>query len=494
MRLKIIAGNLAVVMLLGIAAYLFVSGRLSQELLGRLDAKISSDRVLFERSFRLSALEFLDLVTARASERQVRDVFAGLDVNSRRTRAFEVAEATGGWLADPARGQRGGPDIVVIVDEAGKAIARNGARNVMFGQQLSTQIPALAQTLRDGLPRHDVWTEQQEKKLLQTAIAPIRSEAGTVLGALVVGYDLSNGVARREGQMLDRDIAFLVEGKVYSSSLDGTAVRDLRGFLFGPQGQTTRGVLGGQSRESPQWRASFADEEYTGITARLPLAPSQPVAFAVLGNRTEQLKSVAVANVILILTVLGVVLVVAYGFVMGNTIMQPIEEIEEGVLAVINGRTDLRLEVHSPELGGLAFRINQLLNVFTGTAEQSEDEEGRISGPPSAADWKDAAFADAAGPAAPSAAVNPDEPIEDPALAARLASEDEPGYARRLYTEYVAAKQAIGENVSNIPQDRFMQRLSGRAAALAQKHGCRLVRFHVETRNDQVVLRPVLIR
>jgi hypothetical protein len=86
-----------------------VSGRLRTELLGRLDGKIGSDRVLFERSFRLSALEFLDLVTARAGERQVRDVFAGLDVNSRRTRAFEVAEATGNWLADPARGQRGGP-------------------------------------------------------------------------------------------------------------------------------------------------------------------------------------------------------------------------------------------------------------------------------------------------------------------------------------------------------------------------------------------------
>jgi hypothetical protein len=466
-------------------------------LLGRLDGRISNDRVLFERSFRLSALEFLDLVTARAGERQVRDVFAGLDVDSRRTRAFEVAEATSGWLADPARGQRGGPDIVVVVDETGKAIARDGARNVMFGQHLSTQIPALAQALRDGAPRHDVWIEEQEKKLLQTAVAPIRSESGTILGALVVGYDLSNGVAQREGRMLDRHVAFLVVGKVYSSSLDPAAVRDLRGYLFGPKAQATNAVLGGQARESAQWRATFAGDEYTGIISRLPLAPSQPVAFAVIGNRTEQLKTVAIANVILILTVLGAVLVVAYGFVIGNTIMQPIEEIEEGVLAVINGRTDLRLEVHSPELGGLAFRINQLLNVFTGTAEQTEDEQGRISGVPSPADWKDAAFTDAAAdaPAAPTGAgANPDEPIEDPALAAKLADEDESAYASRLYSEYVAAKQAIGENVSNIPQDRFMQRLSGRATALAQKHGCRLVRFHVETRNDQVLLRPVLIR
>jgi hypothetical protein len=203
-----------------------------------------------------------------------------------------------------------------------------------------------------------------------------------------------------------------------------------------------------------------------------------------------------VVDVILILTVLGAVLVLLYGFVIGNTIMRPIEEIEEGVLAVINGRTDLRLEVKSPELGGLAFRINQLLNVFTGTEEQTEDEDGKVSVPPSAAAWGDAAFADASPSAAkPAAAVgNPEEPIDDPALAAKLAAEDEPSYARRVYREYVAAKQALGENVSNIPQDRFLQRLSGRASALAQQHGCRMVRFQVETRNDQVALRPVLIR
>jgi hypothetical protein len=495
MRLKIIAGNLAVVVLLGLAAFVFVGGQLQNNLLGRLDAKISSDRELFDRSFRLSGLEFLDHVTQRAAERQLRDVFGGLDLDSRRTRAYDACEATASWLADPARGNRGNPDIVVIVDETGKALARNGARNVMFGKLLTPQLPSLAVALRDGKPMHDVWLEDQEHKLLETAIAPIRSDAGTTLGALVVGYDLSNGLAKREGAMLDRDIAFLNDGNVYSSSLDSGAARDLRGFLFGPDAASTNGVLGGQSSVSRTWRATLGGQEYSGITARLPLTPSHPVAYAVLGNRTAQLELVSVVNVILILTVLGAILVVLYGFVIGNTIMRPIEEIEEGVLAVINGRTDLRLETKSAELGGLAFRINQLLNVFTGTEEQTEDEQGRVSLAPSAGAWKDAAFTDAeAGGGAKGGAANPDEPIDDPALAQKLGAEDEAAYSQRVYREYVAAKQALGENVSNIPQDRFMQRLSGRAAALAQKHGCRLVRFHVETRGDQVLLRPVLIK
>ena len=108
---------------------------------------------------------------------------------------------------------------------------------------------------------------------------------------------------------------------------------------------------------------------------------------------------------------------------------------------------------------------------------------------------KDAAFTDAADPGgAKGAAANPDEPLDDPALAQKLAAEDEAAYSQRVYGEYVKAKQALGENVSNIPKDRFWQRLTGRADALVQKHGCRMVRFQVNTMNEQVVLRPVVIR
>jgi hypothetical protein len=79
-------------------------------------------------------------------------------------------------------------------------------------------------------------------------------------------------------------------------------------------------------------------------------------------------------------------------------------------------------------------------------------------------------------------------------VAAQLEGEPEDQYLERVYKEYVAAKQSIGEDVSNIPQERFAQRLKGNAQALTNKHGCRDVRFQVETRGNQVVLRPVLIR
>jgi hypothetical protein len=512
MRLKIVAGNLAVVVLLGLVAYFTVSNQVRNLLSNQLDAEIDNSRILFDRSFRLSTLEFDARVAERAATRQMRDIFAGLDLDSRRTRAYEAAEATHAWFGDPARGGRGAPDIVVVVDETGTAIARNGARNVMFGTPLLPTIPALGRALKLGAAQHDVWLESEQNKVLQTAVAPIRSETGTTLGALIVGYDLSNGLAASEASVLSRDVAFVVDGKVYSSSLDGSAARDLKTWLFGKNAQSTKAILAAPNAASQPWRASLGGDEYVGITARLPLADSLPVGFAVLGNRTEATQIANVANVILIMLVLGCLLVIGYGLAIGTSIMRPIEQIEEGVLQVINGRTDLRLETDSAELGGLAFRINQLLNVFTGTEEASEDEEGKISVPPSEGHWKDDAFADAGARGASStknpavapatggngggtaAGASADDVVDDAALAGQLAQETEDTYQERLYREYVQAKQALGENVSNIPKDRFWQRLTGRADALVQKHGCRMVRFQVHTHDNQVVLRPVLIR
>jgi len=494
MRLKIVAGNLAVVVLAGLIAYVTVTSQLRSARSNEIESEIDNDRRLFERSFRLSSIEFEDLIAARADQRQMTDIFGGLDLDSRRTRAYEAVEATRAWLGDPARGGRGAPDIVLVVDETGHVVARDGARNVMFGKALAPTIPALSAALKSGTPKHDVWLEDEQNKLLQTAIAPIRSDAGTVLGALLVGYDLSNGLATTEGQLLGRDIAFIVEGKVYSSSLDTAGARDLLAFLSGPHAASTKSVLASQNGATQPWRVTLAGQEYTGITARLPMASSVPVAFTVLGNRSAAMQLANTANVILIMMGLGALLVVVYGMAIAASIIGPIEAIEEGVLAVINGRTDLRLSTDSPELGGLAFRINQLLNVMTGTEEATEDDEGKLSVPPSEGHWKDAAFSDARTQAAAGGAVDPDEVIDDPELANALSAEEEDAYNERVYQEYVSAKQQLGENVSSIPKDRFTQRLKGRGDALVQKHGCRMVRFQVSTVNAQVVLRPVLIR
>jgi len=496
MRLKIIAGNLVAVLLLGLVSYFLVGSDLEQQLSNRVRTQIVNDQALLDRSLRLLALEFVSQVKQRATDPDVALVFTALDDEGRRTRAFEAAERSSAWLGDPARGGRGRPDIVVVTDDAGKVVARNADRNRMNGMQLDASVPALRATLRDGEASHAIWKKVDEGKLLEVAAAAIRNEQGTITGALVVGYDLSNGLAQAEGKTLGgRDVAFIADDKVYSSSFSESIAKQLRAYLYGPAKPATDAALGGAV--SNPWTASLDTSEYVGVIAPLPSAPGSKVAYAVLANRTQAVGIVPEATqTLILLTIVFSIVVLGYGFMVGNSIVKPIEEIEEGVLAVINGNTDLRLATSNPDYGGLAYRINQLLNVFTGVSEgEAEDEQGRVSTVRQDA-WKDSAFSDGAagggggGAAQGGAAGNPDV-VDDPAVAARLAAEPEEAYYKRVFAEYVAAKKAAGESVANIPEDRFTQRLKGNEQALVKKHGCRAVRFQVQKNGG---LQPVLIR
>jgi hypothetical protein len=304
-------------------------------------------------------------------------------------------------------------------------------------------------------------------------------------------------MAEREAAVLGRDVAFVVDDKVYSSSLEGDTINPIKEYLFGP-GQATTGAALTQDQTSQAWVARIGDHEWVGVTAPLPSSPTTQAAYVVLANRSANLALADTTTIILIMTVLALLLVIGYGVVIGTSFVKPIEEIEEAVLAVINGNTNMRIEIDSAEFGGLAYRINQLINVFTGVSE--EDSEGRVSSPPGAPDsWKDDELADqkgggAGGAAAAGGGGGGGDVIDDANIAATLSAEPEETYYGRIYTEYVAAKQAIGENVSNITKDRFIERLKGNEKSLAEKHGCRMVRFQVQTRGTQVILRPVIIR
>ena len=492
MRLKIIAGNLVAVLLLGLVSYMQVRSDLRTHLGKEVEGQLGNDQALLERSLRLTALEFVKLVKDRAATPDVRGVFSALDEEGRRTRAFDAAERNAAWFGDPARGVRGTPAIVLVTDDTGKVLARNVDRNRMYGSRLDTALPAVRMALKNGEASHDAWKKDDEGKLLEIAVAPVHGDEGQIVGALLVGYDYSNGFAQAEGKRLGKhEVAFLVEDKVYSSSFSESQAKQLRAFLFGNGAGATKAALAGTVSEP--WTTSWEGSDYVGMTAPLPEAPSAHVAYAVLVNRTAASSyGDDAAKIILMLMIISALIVLGYGFMVGNSIILPIEEIEEGVLSIINGNTDLRLETSNPDLGGLANRINQLLNVFTGVSEaDDEDDQGRVSNV-SPGHWKDSEFNDAqagggGGGAAGGAST---EPIDDPALAASLSAEPEDAYYRRVFAEYVAAKKAAGETV-NIPEERFTQRLKGNEQALVKKHNVRAVRFQVVKGGG---LQPVLIR
>lgn len=492
MRLKIIAGNLIAVLVSGLLAFYLVRAQLVSGLGAQVDEAIVGEQQLFAQTWKLTALEFVDQVRDRASTEAVVGAFAALDEDGRRRRAFEAAQAVAAWFQDPSRGRGGRPDIVAITDGAGKVIARDTDQNRMFGEVLTTSMPSLRRVLATGAAAHDAWRLGDENKVLRVAIAPIRSPEGTIIGGLVVGYDVTDTIATDAARLLGRDVAFLVEGRVYASSqtLSGAPAADLGRAITGPQRDALRAALAGAT--SSPLRLTLGDHERVGVLAQLPMMTAVPMAYAVLGDRTAAQELAGTANYILLLMGVALIIVIAYGFIVSNAILDPIEDIEEGVLAVINGRHDLRIEVEGEELGGLAYRVNQLINVFTGVSEG--DEAG--GSPPSGESWTGLeSTVPGAGtmPAAPPPG-GANDPVDDPAIAASLAAEPEDAYYARVFAEYVTAKQANGEDVSSIPQDKFVARLKGQAQSLATRHGVASVRFLVHAADGQVAMRPVLIR
>lgn len=490
MRTKMIAGNLVAVLVVGLVSYFVVSGQLQATFLADVDQRIASDHGLFDQSWRLAGLELTEQAVAQAGEHDTRGIFSARDEADQRGRAYHRATEILDWFGRQNRNRRGPAELVAITDHRGIVIARSQDRTRMRGDDLKRELSTMEGVLETGRPALDVWAfESGQRKLLQTVIAPIRDDDGSIIGTVLVAYDISNGMASDTGDIVGRDIAFIHGERVYSSSLEGERVEALRAVLFGQEQASTRAALADAGVTSEPWSAEIADVEYAAVTAPLTHSASADAAVVVLGNRTEQAEKASAANTILVMTVVGALIVVIFGFLLGNSFIKPIEEMEEGVLAVINGRTDLRLDIESAELGGLAYRINQLLNVFTGTPE--EDEDGRVSSPPEAWAGAEAEFAIPPEAKVPSIDGADDD---DPAAVAALAEEDEDAYYARLFDEYVAAKEAVGENVSNITRDKFVKRLQANEGSLIKKHGCKMVRFQVQTRGTQVNLRPVIIR
>jgi len=496
MRTKMIAGNLIAVLVVGLVSYFVVSSQLQSTLTEEVDARIDEDHLIFDRTWRLWGFELAEQAAEQARDSDTLDVFTALDEADTRSRAYHRATEIREWLERRNRATRGPPELVVITDDRGRVLARSQDQRRMQGDDLTEALGTLDGVLEDGGTATDVWelSLTGQEKVLQAAIAPILDpNTHRPMGAVVVGYDISEGTAERAAELLGRDIAFIHGEAIYSSSLEGEPEDQLRGLVFGDHGAATTAALRDDPVTSDPFLMQLGDVQYAAVIGPVANAPSSSVAYVVLGNRSAQADKASVVNTILITTAVGIAIVVIFGFLLANSFLRPVEEMEEGVLAVINGRTDVRLHIESAELGGLAYRINQLINVFTGTPEA--DDEGRISSPPEA-------FAGAPAPQVPGPAPTPAEAtapagsgeLDDDALAEQLAAEPEDEYYARLFAEYVAAKEAIGENVSNITQDKFVKRLQANEKSLIKKHDCRMVRFTVQTKGTQVNLRPVVIR
>ncbi|MBN2343644.1 MAG: hypothetical protein JXX29_22025 [Deltaproteobacteria bacterium] len=402
MRAKIIIPNLVIVLCLGTAIYLYLDTRLRNASQEALQKQLRTVSTLFVRSEALRSYEQLQDVSRLSMSKAVSDVFSVLDIERLENEADDAHERRirDAWFkkaltavetsAASLSGKGREPALVFITDRNGVVLARNTTPNACpAGKNVSNAMPVVKRAL-DGEAQYRIWSaadsplgssEHQSGHLctlinpglLELSAAPIWSADDKVAGTIVVGYEVSNGMAAEKAKDLGVELAVVHGNDVYSTSIETDAARqELNRELRSAGGAQLKNVFAG-AKSTTFFSITLRDTEYTAISASVPNASQQQkVAFVFLGEqgRCAFAKNMRIA--VWGLIGFAVVCVFVVGVFLGNYFIRPVVEIEEGLLKIINGDYDYRFDVESDEVGGLSYRINQLVNVLK---EEDDSDE-----------------------------------------------------------------------------------------------------------------------
>jgi len=404
MRLKIILPNLFVILAVGLGGWLYLRSYYTGHFDRSAEDRIRVDRALFEDVNQLNAVKFLRTVVARSSKREVRNIFSQVTAEElARFRGGAAPTAEGEEAPAPTDGelrlilrlrahrecqavrtymgldQMGGrtPELVAVTDSNGMVVSRDVDPNAEpVGEPFGERYASIRRALEGSAVRDILfWNDY----LLDVAIAPIIVN-GSAVGTLLVGYDISNGVAQSNQEMFRTDIAYLIQQdnqwRVHSSSI---AVGARRNSLISAMAGQQEVLTASMSPEADLqfMRVTVEGEDHVALAGSLSRgrASTVPAGYVMLMS-VQNIRAPAAKSIMALLFALGGALVVVIiGFILSWHFLKPVEEIEEGVLRIINGDIEHRFEVHSSEFGGLAYRVNQLVAALTGEEEESEQDQ-----------------------------------------------------------------------------------------------------------------------
>lgn len=365
------------------------------------------------------------------------------------------------------------PSLILLVDKDGVVLGRNGTK-LMRGEKLGERHPEMIKEILAGRTGSGVWVDKAVNEQILASYAPVR-DGETIVGGVLIGTAFNDerletasnatselalfAAVKRDGRM---------EVVAKSTKVTEEMVKD------GAQGLA-------QALETDQ-----VVGQVPGLSADLDAAAK---ALDGYGNGREAVvAAVAPARTVgsfgsLLLPFLGVfllglVLTAVAAHLVNNYVAQPISDLEDGLLAVINGQTDIRFELEHKMLGGLVYQVNSLLNQLLGVKEDDTDDEGRPSVAPSSTSF--------------AAALNVDErmvslSLEDVDNGHALRDEAPEDYYKRIFDEYLAAKKKLGDPTDNLKFAGFKQRIADNEQKFHATHG-KPFRFRVELKGEEVVL------
>lgn len=391
------------------------------------------------------------------------------------------------------------PDLFMVVDDEGIGVARESDR-AWFGPldaNVRRDHPSIAVAVDEGRILEDIWLVNGAP--MSVAAAPVR-HGGRVVGAVVLGYRLTDAAARHDKEMVGAEVAYFVGDLIRrSSTLDAGKERELA-RLF--KEQKLYEQAGGPPREV---QVELDGRRYVGYLGPIRgMATAANAGFFVfedldgtLARATEILPLIPIAGILGFMLSLGLVLVFF------RQHMAPFEEIDQGVMEIINGNLDYWFDVKGKDLPGtMSQNLNIMVCNLSGRPLPEDDEaaEGEH--------WaEERMFIDEIDPSqfrtrpvdasqAASGMVVPADAHSGMGYAPdilRLVRETDEAYHQRLFREYIEALRAVGEPVQGITFEKFTSKLESNARALQQKYGCDRVRFLVVTSDGKVTLKPVPI-
>ncbi len=480
MRWKIVVVNAGIVVILGLLSFVLLVSSLGA-LSGDAEARRSMvSHALSAANARVGydALRTQRWLSKHVDDEALRSVFFRGTVSARQEGATALANRLREVAsADPSYGQ-GVPGLVLILDSQGTVLGRDGSA-LMRGERIVETYPSLRRALEGRETASDVWLSRTRQEQLLVSFAPVLGDTGQVLGVVVFGAVLNDEWLRGVGdQTSGRALLFGVSsrGSLEILARAGQAGALLSGIAAAPQ------IVEASNGSLRSHRMVLASGEHQHhLVGVAPLEGFDVSSGAVLLAGVQSSESGRIRELILLpivgVTLLGLTLVLISGVLLGNYLTRPVSELEDGLLAVINGNSTLRFQIEHPDFGGLVFRINSLLNALMGVPEDTTDEEGRSSAVPSSRGFDEALAVDES--LVTSTAV-------DRGLAAELRGLSRADYETRLFDQYVEAKRAVGDPVDEISLEGFAARLRAMEAAMVGKHE-RQVRYTLEVRDGAVV-------
>jgi len=479
MRWKIIVANAGIVLILGLVTYVMLATSLGEVVQneGRARTTVAQSVRAANARLALDALQLERWLDQRVRADAVRDVYGGGTITARQESATAQANRIRDEAAQESLFSGLSPSLVLFLDAQGIGLGRNGSA-LMRGERVVDVYPAVKTVITEGKTLSDVWVNQQRQEQMMVSLAAVRGEGNAIVGAVAIGVPMSDDRMQRTSELTSGNV--LVFGVMRDAGLEivargGALPADVASQLTGPSGAASaKTAISGRNVAVVQAQAGrwvFGVGPLDGYaTDKMLVVAAMPTSLVPSLN--------GLLMPIFGVTLLGLVLVFVVGSLIGNYLSRPISELEDGLLAIINGNQTIRFQIEHPELGGLVFRINSLLNALMGVQEDDTDEQGRPSTSPTATHFQEALSVDESSIASRQV---------DPELARKLAAEPPDQYYRRLFDEYVSAKRSLGDPLEAIQFEGFVKRIQDTEREMSAKYNSP-VRHRLEMRDGAIVL------